>query len=103
MNLEPERLAGRWVVAGELGRGGMGRVVLVRDSCAEGVPLAAKVLERSELRADFLQEVELLRSLAHPLFPAAREPREVRLATHSRAGATYATRAHRDRLPLRAP
>jgi len=72
MNFEPERLAGRWVVASELGRGGMGRVVLVRDSCAEGVPLAAKVLERVELRDDFFQEVELLRLLAHPTFPAVR-------------------------------
>lgn len=70
-NQEPERLAGRWRVDGEgFGRGGMGRVVLVTDSCAGGVPLAAKVLERSELRADFVAEVELLRRLAHPGFPA---------------------------------
>ncbi|MFO0746829.1 MAG: tetratricopeptide repeat protein, partial [Myxococcota bacterium] len=72
MTQEPERLAGRWSIDGELGRGGMGRVLLVRDTCAGGVPLAAKVLERPELRDDFLQELELLRQLAHPGFPAAR-------------------------------
>ncbi|MCC6625669.1 MAG: sigma 54-interacting transcriptional regulator [Deltaproteobacteria bacterium] len=48
----------------------MGRVALVTDTCAGGVPLAAKLLEHAELRADFLAEVELLRRLAHPGFPA---------------------------------
>ncbi len=62
---------GRYRVVGELGRGSMGRVVLVSDSYAGDVPYACKVLERKELHHDFAAEYSLLRRLAHPAFVAA--------------------------------
>ena len=94
---DPEaRLFGRYRIQGELGRGSMGRVLLLAEDTVLGsagsVPLcdaptaapiapelrpsgaiapliACKVLERPELRADFLREFELWRRLAHPAFP----------------------------------
>ena len=61
----------RYEVQGELGRGAMGRVLQVRDSLATAVPLACKLLDRADLRADFVAEFELLRRLSHPGFVAA--------------------------------
>ena len=61
----------RYVIQAELGRGAMGRVVGVVDTLASPVPLACKVLEHPELRADFVAEFNLLRRLAHPGFVTA--------------------------------
>ncbi len=67
-------LAGRYLVEGELGRGSMGRVLLVRDrlayDSARAMPLALKVLEDPDQRTAFVREYELLRRLAHPAFVA---------------------------------
>ena len=62
---------GRYVIQAELGRGAMGRVLGVVDGVASPVPLACKVLEHPELRADFVAEFTLLRRLAHPGFVTA--------------------------------
>ncbi len=74
-----EHIAGRWAVRAELGRGSMGRVLLVEEAprahAAGAVPagrparqLACKVLERAPLQDDFVNEIKLLRRLAHPGF-----------------------------------
>ncbi|MCB9732279.1 MAG: serine/threonine protein kinase [Deltaproteobacteria bacterium] len=64
-------LDGRYAIEHELGRGSMGRVLAVKDLAAGSVPRAVKVLERPELRADFVAEFALLRELAHPGFVTA--------------------------------
>jgi len=65
-------LDGRFDVERELGRGGMGRVVLVSDRYDAGaVPRAAKLLESPGLHARFMAEVALLRRICHPSFVAA--------------------------------
>lgn len=66
-----ETLAGRYLIDGELGRGGTGRVLRVHDRFgirARGMPLAAKVLEDPAQRDDFVREYERARELAHPAF-----------------------------------
>jgi serine/threonine-protein kinase PknK len=71
------RIAYRYDQERELGRGSMGRVVLVRGSpsssiSARAVPTASrwalKVLNSPELRADFVREYRLLCALSHPGF-----------------------------------
>jgi len=76
---------GRYVIQAELGRGAMGRVVGVIDTLASPVPLACKILERPELRADFVAEFDLLRRLAHPGFVTAH-----RLGVDAATGEPYA-------------
>ncbi len=82
-NQRTDRIMGRWAVQAELGRGSMGRVLLLAEGLpgiragavpvasggrAEGLSIACKVLERPELRADFINEFKVLRRLAHPGF-----------------------------------
>lgn len=75
----PERV-GRFDVLGELGRGGMGRVLRVRDPADPGVELALKQIDtRTDGAAGeralrrFLREGEVLRALAHPGIVPVRE------------------------------
>ncbi len=79
---------GRYRVERELGRGGMGRVVLVREDLATSGPprgpCACKILERDALVQAFLAEAELLARLSHPGFVRAH-----RLGTDE-AGRRYA-------------
>ncbi len=67
-----ERIAGKWAIQAELGRGSMGRVLLLTEATsansAGAVPVACKVLEVPALRADFINEFHVLRRLAHPGF-----------------------------------
>src|SRR5688500_1259269 len=63
-------LAGRYLVERELGRGGMGVVVLARDHHLER-PVAIKVLPPSlaaqpELRERFVRESRTVAALSHP-------------------------------------
>jgi len=71
-NVRIDRIMGRWAVQAELGRGSMGRVLLLEDALpgasAGRVPVACKVLDRPELRSDFINEFMVLRRLAHPGF-----------------------------------
>jgi len=71
-NQRTDRIMGRWAVQAELGRGSMGRVLLLAEALpgirAGAMPVACKVLERPELRSDFINEFKLLRRLAQPGF-----------------------------------
>jgi len=71
-NDRTDRMMGRWAVQAELGRGSMGRVLLLAEALpgilAGAVPVACKVLDKAELRSDFINEFRVLRRLAHPGF-----------------------------------
>ncbi len=65
--------AGRYVVQGTLGRGGMGVVLRVKDQ-GSGEPAALKVLlgdvaEEPDSVERFVREAEILRRLRHPAIP----------------------------------
>ena len=65
--------AGRYVVQGLLGRGGMGVVLRVKDQ-SSGEPAALKVLlsdvaEEPDSALRFVREAEILRRLSHPAIP----------------------------------
>lgn len=68
--LTAEALAERWILAGEIGRGGMSTVYLGRDVALDR-PVAAKVLaphlaDAPDARARFHREARLGAKLAHP-------------------------------------
>ncbi|MGM0574966.1 MAG: sigma 54-interacting transcriptional regulator [Myxococcota bacterium] len=85
----------RWEIQRELGRGGMGRVLLARDLHAPPVPgsgrdepapglVALKLLEDDALRGEFVEGFRLLRRLAHPAFVRADD-----LGLDARTGRLY--------------
>ncbi len=65
-----EALRGRYSLEGELGRGGMATVYLARD-IPQGQPVAVKIMHPAVATAlgaeRFLREIEIARSMAHPL------------------------------------
>ena len=63
------RIAGRYVLERELGRGASGRVWLARDAEAGDAPRALKLVEARE-QGRLCWELEVLRGLAHPNLPA---------------------------------
>jgi serine/threonine-protein kinase len=70
MDLKPGAVLGRYIVDAELGRGGMGSVMLATDQVLER-KVALKILlpgldEREELVARFFREARLAAQLTHP-------------------------------------
>jgi len=69
---EPGRCIGSYEIVRELGRGGMGRVYLARDSAVGGRLVAVKVIlaadrdESTEAHVRFVREVKNLARLRHP-------------------------------------
>src|SRR5438132_14096732 len=69
--LQHKVYGGRYAVEGELGRGGMGRVLRARDRKI-GRAVALKVLEPGMRRDRFEQEARAAGALNHPNIPRAR-------------------------------
>ena len=68
MTKENQLIGGHLLVQKEIGRGSVGRVLLVRNKYAGTMPYACKLLANPEAREIFFEEVRLLSKVQHPCF-----------------------------------